>query len=329
VGEDHLQRLRDWILFEAQRRGLAPADGSGTSVTEQPTFAGQLEGQIGGVTMSAGEGSQRVEAQFPISAFKSLADDFLLAMVQAHEVEESRRVLFRVYARPMPEPAGNGVRAKVRRAVLPLEEGRLDELLARADRVGPENDNDYPLFVEALALPQTVTRSWAGPDMEGGAWLVGNLFRQHDPPEIYAVIHTVIQAVGLTAEKGKLDLGTQSYLHLQDQLQLRRQRMGRRGELALGFVHSHPFLPSELDNQQDCGQCAERAACTATSAFLSKRDGQFHAAVFAAAPYAVQMVLGLTPRNEFDLRMFCLEGGQFRQRGYYRLGPAPAAAQES
>jgi hypothetical protein len=102
--------------------------------------------------------------------------------------------------------------------------------------------------------------------------------------------------------------------------------MGKVGEIPLGFIHSHPFLPAELDGHNDCRECDKRETCTVTSAFLSKRDAQFHAALFGAAPYAVQMVLGLTPRADFDLRMFCLDGCQFRERGFYALAAEPAAA---
>jgi hypothetical protein len=66
-----------------------------------------------------------------------------------------------------------------------------------------------------------------------------------------------------------------------------------------------------------------RPTCTLTSSFFSQRDQAFHAAMFGSAPYAVEVVLGLTPREEFDVKMFCFDGGLFRERGYYRLAELP------
>jgi hypothetical protein len=66
--------------------------------------------------------------------------------------------------------------------------------------------------------------------------------------------------------------------------------------------------------------------CKATSSFFSQQDAVFHRAVFGRAAYAVQMVQGLTPRHEPDLKMFCFDGGLFRERGYYRLSRMPSAA---
>ena len=201
----------------------------------------------------------------------------------------------------------------------------MEERLAGATRHGPEGEDDYPLFITADALPTSVEKSWAGPDLEGGAWLIGNLYRQADPPEIFAVIHTVIEARGMAHEKDSLDFSSETWLHLQEQLSRRKTRLGKQGEVAAGFIHSHPFLPAETHGQKNCTTCAKRASCTLSSAFLSKRNAQFHTAVFGAAAYAVQMVLGLDARGDFDLRMFALDGCQFRERGFYVLADAPAA----
>ena len=151
-------------------------------------------------------------------------------------------MVYHVFARSMPAAAPtSGTSVTVRRRPLPLTEGRLAEHLARATLCGVAAPDDYPLFVEEAVVPQSVRRSWTGRGVEGGAWLVGNLYRQTEPPEIFGVIHTVLDAVGMTHARDQLDLSTQTYLHLEDQLDRRRNRMGRVGELPLAFMHSHPF----------------------------------------------------------------------------------------
>jgi hypothetical protein len=322
VPEDHLERCREWVRFQAQRRA-AVADGDAGEILDEPCFADEHEGRIEAMTIRIGDGPQPFEHRFTSHTFRSVADAFLEDVVAAGGVDRQTPVAYRVFARSVPEsPSPNGVTAKVRRHPLPLTAGRLGDCLAHATLCGALADDDYPLFLREGVVPQSVKRSWAGRDVEGGAWLVGNLYRQHEPPEIFGVIHTVLEAVGMTHEKDQLDLSAQTYLHLQEQLDRRRNRMGREGELLMGFIHSHPFTPATQDGREDCQGCAERNTCTATSAFLSRRDARFHTAVFGSAPYAVQLVLGLTPREEFDLRMFSLDGGQFRERGFYCLATA-------
>ena len=91
----------------------------------------------------------------------------------------------------------------------------------------------------------------------------------------------------------------------------------------MGFYHSHPFLPSVLDDMEACPTCSLQSTCELTSSFFSTDDAQFHRSIFGHAPYTIQMVLGLTAREEFDLKMFCYRDGRFRERGYYRLSRLP------
>jgi hypothetical protein len=325
VPEDHLERCREWMLFQAQRHNLAFAEAGSRQVLDEPCFAAGQEGRISGILMSVSDGAERWEHKFPLHVFQSVADDFLAQLIEAGSLDGDTCVLYRAYARSVPPaPAADGVVARVRRTPPRLLDGRLADWLDRSALLGTTSAADYPLFMEQSVTAEAMSESWAGRRLEGGAWLVGNLYRQRDPPEIFGVIHSVLEAAGMTHERDRLDLSAQTYLHLQEQLQRRRVRMGRVGELAMGFIHSHPFLPSELDGRESCQGCTKRSTCTVTSAFLSRRDAQFHGAVFGAAPYAVQMVLGRTPRNELDLRMFCLDGGRFRQRGYHGLAAVAA-----
>ena len=322
VPETLFELCRQSLRFAAERRGQSAAE----VVRDVPQFAGDSVGQIAGFTMSLGDGTGQVERQYPLRVFQTVADDILAALIEGGQVTSGRRVNYRAYAQlAAHEKAANGVKARVRRAPLPLLAGHTDRWLDGATHVGPEHDDDYPIFLTAGALPTSVEKSWAGPNLEGGAWLIGNLYRQSDPPEIFALLHTVLEARGMAHGKDSLDFSNETWLHLQEQLERRKTRFGKQGEVAAGFIHSHPFLPAETHNQKTCTTCEKRATCTLSSAFLSKRDAQFHTAVFGAAAYAVQMVLGLTPLGDFDLRMFALDGCRFRERGFYVLADEPAA----
>jgi hypothetical protein len=215
----------------------------------------------------------------------------------------------------------------VRRKSLPLADGQLEAFLAKSQAVGQLHDDDYPVFLAESALERAMEIVWKRNE-ERGVWLIGGLYRQSEPVhEVFGVVHTVFEARGVKHSRFNLSLSPETFSHVDRQLAIRRRRFGETGEMPLGFYHSHPFLPAVLDGKESCPGCPLRPTCQLTSSFFSKQDAHaFHIPYFGGAAYAIELVLGLTPREEFDLKMFCLDGGQFRERGYYRLAELPVAA---
>jgi hypothetical protein len=327
VPQSHLEVAREQLLFLAQRRNRAPADLSGIVVGEEPIFADETTGEIAALTMRLGLEDTLVERRFGMDLFESFAAKVAAELIEAKQLAAADEIRFRAFAKPaLAAAAANGVVAHLRRMPLPLVEGTLDSLLPAAELRGPVSDEDYPLFLMHSALDQAHQIGWER-NRERGAWLVGNLYRQHAPrAEIFGVIHTVLEARGASHERFSLDLSPDSFVDADAQMERRRKRLGRTAEVKMGFYHTHPFLPSILDGKEACPECPLQPECKLTSAFFSAKDAQFHAAVFGRAAYAVELVMGLTPREEFDLKMFCLEGGRFRERGYYVLQTDPALA---
>jgi hypothetical protein len=217
------------------------------------------------------------------------------------------------------------VKSAVRRQPLLTLPGQLSDFVEGATAEGPALGEDYPLFVLESVFDQAHEIMWER-NRERGVWMIGNLHRQMEPePEIFGLIHTVFEARGATHERFKLDLHTETFVDLDRQLERRRKRLGRRHDVAMGMAHTHPFLPSILDGKEACPSCPLRPTCQLSSAQLfSKQDRQFHNAVFGHVPFAVEFVLGLTPREELDLRLYCPDSGKFRERGFYRLAALPA-----
>jgi hypothetical protein len=326
VPESCLEPAREQLIFLAQRRGRLGADVNGARVVDSPLFDDGQIGTIRGVRMQLGDDAERLSLDFDLGLFQTFTEKLALELLNSKQLQGSDEVRVRAFARKEADagrPARSG--ATVRRQPLPLVEGRLDDFLSRATAVGPMSDGDWPVFVTESVLQEAHELVWER-NRERGAWLIGNLHRNSPrcgPSEIFGEVHTVIEARGTKHDQMRLDFSTDTYTHLQRQLQLRRERFGQAAEVLIGFIHSHPFLPSVLDGKEACPSCSLRATCSLTSSFFSKRDLAFHAAVFASAPYAVEFVLGLTPREEFDLRMFCYDGGKVRQRGFYRLADTP------
>lgn len=327
VPASYLEPAREQVIFSGQRRGLLDADPTGLSVADEPLFADEAAGEVSGVRMSTGDGADSVTREFGLGIFQSFTQKVATELVSGKQLSTTDEVRWRVFAEE-EEPAST-TDARVTRQPLPLLEGRLDDFLSRATAVGTPNDDDYPVFALESALQQAHEFVWER-NRERGVWLLGNLVRQTgETHEVFCVIQSVFEAQGTTHERFSLNFSTETFTHAQKKLELFNRRFGRPLDLLVGFYHTHPFLPSILDGMEACPHCSLRPTCKLTSSFFSQRDQAFHAAMFGSAPYAVEFVLGLTPREEFDLKMFCCDGGRFRERGYYRLAEMPAAALQS
>jgi len=332
VPASYLESARDQITFLAQREGIADADPSDVTVIEEPVFNDETTGEVSGVKMAVERDGGRIEHEFGLTLFEPFGQKIGLELLEAKQLDGSSDVKLRVFAQAPDDSAEDGDRdARIERQALPFIDGRLDEFLPEATLVGPQNEADYPVFVRQSVLDKAHEFVWER-NRERGVWLVGNLYRQREPkPEIFCVIHSVFEARGTTHERFSIDFTTETFTHAQQQLSLRQNRLGRAEDLLVGFYHTHPFLPSILDGKEACPSCELREHCTLTSSFFSQRDRMFHTAFFgsASSTYAVEFVLGLTPREEFDLKLFCMDGGKIRERGYYRLAETPAAVASS
>jgi hypothetical protein len=329
IGDAYLQEARDHALFQSQRRGITGSDLNDAPVGEQPVFASGRDGQIRGVIITVGNGAQQIATTFGLELFAPAARAEARRLVKAGQLADGCKFVFSVFAdRVAPRsadatmPAGC-VRASVRRAPLPLVDGSLADWLNRAEAVGPIRDEDYPLFITANVLNLSREFSRRTGDKEGGAMLLGHLYRQREPkPEIFGVIDTALELEHAKHEMYSLQFSAETFARINAQLALRRTRLGMVHEIAMGVCHSHNFLPSALDGKPKCAECPLRPTCQLTSSFYSVADEQFHRALFGGrAPFSVGLVWGYTPREEDDLRVFCLNAGQSRERGYYRIAP--------
>lgn len=323
IPDAFLQPARDQIVFLSQRRGFASEEDP--EVRECPVAAESGHGQISGVALSAGDESCFSELNFGLELFGPAVSMQVARLVKEGHLKADDKFAYRVFAKPAePKPMNGaiaGVVARVRRNSPALLEAKLADFLADADPIGPMDPDNHPLFITARALALALEYCRKPVDKEGGALLLGHLYRQREPqPEIFGVIDDAIEAKYAEHQQFRLDLKTDGFAYLNTQLHLRRTRLGRPHEVPLGFAHAHNFLPSvREDGQAECVACPKRATCPLTSSFYSQADLEFHRALFARAPYAVGLVWGFTPRFEDDLRVFCLDGAQARQRGFYRL----------
>jgi hypothetical protein len=296
-------------------------------VRDEPLFEDAASGRISGVRMWLEPEPAGVSRTFDLGLFDPFFQNLVRELLDSKQLAPDDKVRRSVYAERCRDVGGRGDPVRVRRKSLPLVDGQLDAFLSKSQAVGQIRDDDYPVFLADSALERAMEIVWKRNE-ERGVWVIGRLFRQLEPvPEVFGVGDTVIEARGVKHSRFNLSLSPETFSHVDRQLAIRRRRFGETGEMPLGFYHSHPFLPAVLDGKESCPDCPLRSTCELTSSFFSKQDAHaFHIPYFGGAAYAIELVLGLTPREEFDLKMFCLDGGQFRERGYYRLAQLPAEA---
>jgi hypothetical protein len=340
IPDAYLQPARDEAVFRSQRKGLTGPAADQARIAEEPIFGDAGGGQVAGLRILAGADDRQVQAEFGLDLFAPAARRQAARLADQGQLPADARFLYRVFAGPAEAPADppglDGVTATVSRRPLPLLDGRLADWRAAATPVGPVDDElDHPLFITDRALELSREYSRKPGENEGGALLVGRLYRQAGPePEIFAVLDGAIEARHAENQPLSLDLTAATFAYFDLQLERRRTRLGRVHEVALAFAHAHNFLPAAPEDRQRCGECHLRASCPFSSSFYSSRDAEFHRALFARQPYAVGLVWGYQHaddggRREDDLRVYCLHGNQPRRRGFYRIPHNKAAAGEA
>jgi hypothetical protein len=271
--------------------------------------------------MSVGQGADAFVRRFDLSPFEPIARQHIAELIKNGQLDAKDEPHYEVLATEIPRPLS----ARVRRRSPPIKQAVLADYRDISVTCGPHNPSDFNVFVLADCLQQMQDMTFQRAGNEQAVWLVGRLLRDIRSRDLAVLIHTVIEAQGLQMDRFSIDLSAASYTDIDTQLARRRKRPGCEGDRKVGLMHTHPFLPSVVDGKEACPTCSLQAECQLTSSFFSTRDAEFHRSIFGRTAYAVQFVLGLTPREERDLRLFCLDGGSFRERGYFRLPQVPSS----
>ena len=318
-----LMAARSQVEFLALRRGVVEADWAGLSIVEQPLHQEGTAGPLAGVRIIArgpgGEASRDFSAG---QLFSSLATGKLEQLIKSKAITAEAKVAIEVTAIERPQtPAEHDDRLAsftVSRLALPLAAMISQKILDDATLAGTASD-DYPIVIPRRLESKSRQLCKHAEGAEGGVMLVGNLFRlEGDQPDLVGVAHAVLELRHATQTKFGFQPTTQTFVDLAGQQQLRRNRLNFPTEVPLVLLHTHPFEPSIRDDgEANCTTCPLQKTCDLTSSFYSASDVEFHLGMYGTTPWTVGMVLGLTPRREEDLRMFCLEGNVARERGFY------------
>lgn len=334
IAPAYFQIGHEQLIFEALRKGLVDASGAHDGIAQLPVFAPGSVEQVTGIRLILHKGDDSLEKQFDLGIFESAAQAGLEQLIKSGLLGDDTKAVFQVFARPQTNyesPAATpGVRvaaaSRVKRRPVPLLDGRLSEWLSQAEPAGEVGD-DFPLFVLESVLERMLEYCFKPGGKEAAAMVVGHLYQQTAPaPDVWGVGDAVIELRHARHERFSLDLTAETFADMNRQLDVRRSRLGRPHEVPLILCHSHPFLPSLTEGgEANCPKCPLRPTCQLTSSFYSTSDVRFHGSHFGKQPWVTGLVAGWTPREETQLRLFCLEGTRSRERGFYRIRNAPSS----
>jgi hypothetical protein len=191
-------------------------------------------------------------------------------------------------------------------------------LLQRAEAVGPVDDETWKVFYteDALAGAESFARKGARlqPPVETGAVLVGGLFSCPETHDLFVVVIDVLEVMDAQQEEFALTYSGKTWARIQAVMRAKRAHPATRSHRLLGQVHGHSFLP--LDGAEPCEDCALRAVCSRTTAFLSLDDLAWCRAVFRREPWQLSQIFGLDARGEGVEAFYGQRGGRLVPRSY-------------
>jgi proteasome lid subunit RPN8/RPN11 len=248
---------------------------------------------------------------FPNTHFKEYAGTVASGFVEQKKLREGEVYSYIVVAHPAaPEqPAGAGLRVTNASPGLPMQEGSIETFLARARPEGVIDADDLPVFVSAQVLEQAAAQTRAHEGTETGGILIGKLWRDASAAEIFVEVTAHIPAEHTSGSNVKLTFTPETWTAAEVALRLRR-----RGEVYLGYFHSHPVR--EWCRSRACTPEAQKK-CSLARDFFSADDKAVMRAAFPRA-YSIAMVANDTA---FDLSfsMFGNRRGITQPRGFYIL----------
>ena len=310
---------REWAEFFALRRGAIAADGAKRNSEILPSwdlklgqpyvkgFRVALEGNGSG---SSGPTATELTTEFPTTYFKDLAAKGSAYFVERGDLKEGEHFFYLPSAFPKQQKSEPAPRplfvAEDLTPPLPLRGSSLRNFEAEAHPHGEIRTDDLPVFVPRRVLDEGAALSKQAGVVETGGILIGHLHRDPSVPEIYAEVTSQLPARHTEAQSTKLTFTSETWTDIRAALALRRK-----GEMMLGWWHSHPV-------REWCKDCTpdRQKVCGMASDFFSAHDQALHRTVFARA-YNVAIVVNDVGFSEPTFSMFGWRRGMIESRGFY------------
>lgn len=312
----------EWARFHAMRRGLLGSNETGRVSSIEPLWLRQAgEPHVEGFRVSIATSEGEVATDFATSYFKSLA-----TQASSHFIEKGRlqtgerfRYLAAAFRQESEKPNGSRFQFTTEEVAPPMaiRDSSLAERVAGAVPHGTICAGDVPAFVPQRVLDEAASLSRQSVAKETGGILIGHLHRDASVPEMFVEVTAQIHARHTEADLTKLTFTSETWTEVQAAIDLRRK-----GEMMLGWWHSHPV-------REWCKDCApeRQQVCKMASDFFSAHDHALHRTVFPRA-YSIALVANDAVMGDVTFSAFGWREGLLDSRGFHVIAdPLRAMAQ--
>ena len=314
------QTARDWTYFMGVRRGQLPGVSAEANGVVSPLWCDERgEPYCRGfrVETTNADGSQTVRCDFPKTYFKSLAEKGSWEWVAKGELDVGERYAYQVCAYPVasriPETSAleaqteqpGGFEIEVVPERIPLVKSRLDAFTERATAEGPQTDGDMPVFFAQSVVDEACALAREAGENETGGILVGQIHQDPSKPEVFIEVVAQLPAQYAEATTSSFSFTHETWSAADVAIALRG-----RGELILGWWHSHPRFCNP--------ECPESRwkNCLLASPFFSGDDIHLHRVCFPQ-PYQVALLISDLPASGPTPALFGWRAGTVSTRGYF------------
>lgn len=245
----------------------------------------------GGHSIESDDGTG-LRVEIPLVITRGAAVEVTADLVKEGKLTEGETFRYRVLAFPgLSAPVGHEAEGPAQRdgglafesvaQPLDVDDRPLAEFTDRAVFQGPDSGGGMPVLLPDLVLQEAEALKVEAGECETGGVLIGHLHRDRDLPEVYVEVTAQIPARHVEATSSRLTFTAETWADVRNAIEIRR-----RGEIMVGWWHSHPA-------REWCKDCdpSRWSACRLARAFFSKEDRQLHATVFPRA-YSVALVVG-------------------------------------
>jgi hypothetical protein len=313
---------RDWepafeyARFYYQRKGELSLDGS-RNASVLPLWDSALGEPYcrGYCVQLVPTGKEPFSYDFSKRHFHDFARAVASLYIGQQKLREGERFAYEVVAHQAPPEAAYGGAFQVTElsTLTPVQEGSLEEFLARSKPEGESVPVDIPVFVTSEVLDQARWQTRRQEGIETGGILIGSLWRDKHTREMFAEVTAQIPAEHTSGTKVKLTFTPQTWVAADAARKLRG-----RGEVYLGYWHSHPVR--EWCKGKNCTLEAQRV-CPFAKDFFSPEDQAVMRAAFPRA-WCVGLVANDTAFTDLTFSMFGNREGTMQPRGFHTLREA-------
>ncbi len=304
----------EWTRFFFQRRGLLSLDCVESASKVIPLWEHKLgEPYCRGYRIQIeAPGCRPVASDFPITQFREFAAAVASRYVEQKKLREGEFYSYNLVAHSAPPelPAAGSLTVINASPGVPAQDASLNSFHSRSAPSGVIDMDDMPVFVSSQVLEEAAEQTHAREGLETGGILIGMLWRDPVEGEIFSEITAQIPAEYTCGSNVKLTFTPETWSAAAAAMRLRR-----RGEIYLGYWHSHPVRA--WCKGKTCSLEAQKT-CHLAKDFFSADDEAVMRAAFPRA-YNIAIVANDTAFTDLTFSMFGNRKGVTQPRGFYVL----------